>query len=338
MRETRACVQPVSERVRQRQGGEDRDRLVADEERDGGFRGERRDGADRRAVRQLDPQCGRSRKQPRDLGPVALRDRGLEVRVLAQALGGALRPLALVLERDERGAEPGLQPVVGATRHAPLRHLAEAPDRGRQRQHREREKRADQLEFEAPQHPALQFPRCMPITPLEVFSARGGRIMRPNIARALTAVLATAGAAMAIALPTLILGENKAPARAFALPAPGGRVVIEAASPVQPTTAPRAEHKTASAVRPTPLRAAPNPVRAAVSAPPAPRSAPADPRVRPAVSLAPTQLRAVPKPLPTTPTRVPQPAPAPEPAPPAPAPAPAPAPEPSAVRMLASVA
>lgn len=61
--------------------------------------------------------------------------------------------------------------------------------------------------------------------------------MRPIVTRALTAALATAGAVWAIVLPTLTLGEVRSPSHAFAIPAPGGEVVIEATRLPQPVTA-----------------------------------------------------------------------------------------------------
>lgn len=131
--------------------------------------------------------------------------------------------------------------------------------------------------------------------------------MRPNIARALTAALATTGAAGAIALPTLTLGDAGTPPHAFAIPAPAGEIEIQATH--VPTRA-----QTPQAVRPPSSRpATPAPVqartarRSAAAATPRP-TAPA-PAAVPAV--VPTQ-----PPVPTatpTPTPAPQPEPAPEP-------------------------
>ena len=58
--------------------------------------------------------------------------------------------------------------------------------------------------------------------------------MRPIVARALTVALASTGAAWAIVLPSLTLGEARSPSHAFAIPAPGGDVVIEASRPGPP--------------------------------------------------------------------------------------------------------
>ena len=149
--------------------------------------------------------------------------------------------------------------------------------------------------------------------------------MRPSISRALTAALATVGTAGAFVLPTLTLGDAKTPPHAFAIPMPGGSVVIRSspvgtptrAHPARPeprSTAPEPAPSTARAVAPVtrnlarattlrPARPAPRPVRIAVA-----KQLPA-----PSVPAAPT-----PEAVPT--------------------PQPEPAPEPMAVRILASVA
>ncbi len=85
------------------------------------------------------------------------------------------------------------------------------------------------LSLKLPSILPFRFPDWRPITPLGVFSAGGGRIMRPTIVRTLTVALATAGTAGAIALPTLTLGAAKPPAsHMFAVPAPTSEVVIQA--------------------------------------------------------------------------------------------------------------
>lgn len=136
--------------------------------------------------------------------------------------------------------------------------------------------------------------------------------MRPNIARALTAALATAGAAVAIVLPTLTVGEVKSPPHAFAIPAPAGEVVIEAD---RVPAAPAARPARPAASKPAVVVSAARGTNVPVASP------------RPAAPVAPTSVRVTPpKPLPaTTPARQPE-------------PAPAPAPQPLAVRTLASVA
>lgn len=129
--------------------------------------------------------------------------------------------------------------------------------------------------------------------------------MRPNIAHALTAAFAIAGAAGAIVLPTLTLADVKSPPHVFAIPTPSGDVVIEADRLPE-----------AAAARPV------RPTRALVVTRPTRSSAPvASPRS--AAPVAKPARVAVPKPLPTTP---------------APQPESTPAPEPSAVRTVASVA
>ena len=95
-------------------------------------------------------------------------------RVAAEPLGGAARPLSLVLERRERCAEARLEARVRAARDAAVGDVAEAPEGGRERQQRKRQERADQLEFEAPQHcPSVSL--CRADNPLESLSAGGGR-------------------------------------------------------------------------------------------------------------------------------------------------------------------
>ena len=319
-REARPGVQPPRERLGQRHRGDDRDGAVAGaDERDVGLGGERRDRADRTPARHLHPQRGRRREQPGDRGAVAAGDRGLELRVAAEALGGAARPLPLVLERHERGAEAGLEAVVRAARDAALRHLAEAPEGSRERQHRERQKRADQLEFEAPQHLALQFPASAADNPLRSLFGTRGEDHEADVVRALTCALAITGVAGAISLPTLTLGEATTPPHAsFAIPAPADDVVIEAdrrPEPPTPTRPPRAW-----------------PPRAPKATPHGRRSARAQQRpgsIAPA-GRARAEARGPPQAGPgATPAPAPRPAPAPAPAAPTPAPAtPTPAPAP----------
>ena len=131
--------------------------------------------------------------------------------------------------------------------------------------------------------------------------------MRPNIARALTAALATTGAAGAIVLPTLTLGDARTPPHAFAIPAPSAEIEIEATR-----VPPRAG--TAQPVRPVFRPATPTRVQARSArrgAPSAsPRTAAPAPTADPVV---------VPTPLPAqTITPSPSPAPEPEPTPEAP--------------------
>jgi hypothetical protein len=152
--------------------------------------------------------------------------------------------------------------------------------------------------------------------------------MRPTIVRALTAALATAGTAGAIALPTLTLGAAKPPAsHMFALPVPSTEVVIQADRLHEPATA-----RPARPAAPTPAQGP-----AFVVAPPPRDSAPA-PAALPAPPVAEPVPAAVPTTLPAAPTTpAPQPAPSPQPQPaPTPELQPQPAPAPAA-RMLASV-
>ena len=122
--------------------------------------------------------------------------------------------------------------------------------------------------------------------------------MRPSITRALTAALATAGAAGAIIMPTLTLGEPESLPHAFAIPAPRGDVVIQA-SPVPESPS---AHPARPASRTAALRPAPSPQLVVVA--PSRRSAPVG-----RAPSAPTLVRvAAPTPLPTiAPARVPAP-------------------------------
>lgn len=152
--------------------------------------------------------------------------------------------------------------------------------------------------------------------------------MRGNIARAITAALATAGAAGAIALPTLTLGGAKSPTHAFAIPAPADAVVIQAES--LPAAA-----RAVELLPPAHGRAATPPVLAPRSVAPSARSAPvASPR--PAASAPGAVPEATPVPAPA-PAPAPLPTPEPEPTPELQA-VPAPAPEPSAATFAVSTA
>jgi hypothetical protein len=153
--------------------------------------------------------------------------------------------------------------------------------------------------------------------------------MRPTIVRALTAALATAGTAGAIALPTLTLGAAKPPAsHMFAVPVPATEVVIQADRFHEQATA-----RPAGPAAPTPAQAP-----APAVAPPPRDSAPA-PAALPVPPVAEPVPAAVPNAPPPAPSPAPQPAPPPPPQPtptPEPLPQPQPAPAPAA-RMLASV-
>jgi hypothetical protein len=146
--------------------------------------------------------------------------------------------------------------------------------------------------------------------------------MRPIVVRALTAALATGGAVWAIVLPTLTLGEARSPSHAFAIPAVGGELVIEASRPATPLTV----HLTRSTAPRATARHAPTRAIIVLAAP-APRTAPRT-QSRPATTPV---SRAVPAASPKPPAPTPSPTPAPQ-------PQPQPAPEPTVVRALASVA
>ncbi len=100
--------------------------------------------------------------------------RGLAALERAEALGGALGGSPLVRVCCERGAQACLESAVRTTRHTAISHLGEAPEGSCERQHRKCQERSDQLELEAPQHDALQFPIPLPIRSLTILRQGGG--------------------------------------------------------------------------------------------------------------------------------------------------------------------
>lgn len=157
--------------------------------------------------------------------------------------------------------------------------------------------------------------------------------MRANFARVLTLALALAGAASAVVLPKLMIGELETGTPSFAMPAPAtrGSVIRLAPAPAPLRAVPARVPDRPVAPR---LVRARVPVAAPVTQPARPKrtNPPAAPR-RAAPTTSPTPAPvlvavAVPSPAPVP---VPQPTPA-----PSPAPSPSPAPAPMAVRMLAA--
>ena len=160
-REAGARVQPARERPRQRHRGDDRDRAAAGaDERDVRLGGERRHAADRAARRA-------SRRAATGDAGSRLRSAARSPRATAAWKAGSRPSRSAALARavarsSSKATRAALRPASSRSsalaRDAPFGDLAKTPEGSRERQHGQRQERADQLELEASQHLALQFP------------------------------------------------------------------------------------------------------------------------------------------------------------------------------------